>query len=262
MLVVAGLLQASAVGLILILPYDAPIFRLLEVGLRGGPVLVLVGGLLATIGWACGPSAGDVKPGLGGSRVVATWAGICIGAGLGFPLGVAPIVLWALLTRLDGGGRGLDQGALLVFFTGSEGIVAGAVVGGVLGSRAGRAPSAVLAGLAAGAGLGFTLGVALISGDVLGIWPQIVPREVSSFLLFAAGPAVAALGGALGAWLGASLNAFRKPSPAPAPALNHGGKGEPDSAWTAPTAAEVQRVVAGRVIAETDSKDPAQPRHS
>jgi hypothetical protein len=244
MLVVAGLLQASAFGLTFIVPFNAPFFRLLEVGLWGGPVLVLAGGLLAVIGWACGPSAGGVKPGLGGSRVVATWAGICIGAGLGWPLGVAPIMLWDLLTRLHGAGRGLDQGGLLMFFTGPEGIVAGAVVGGVLGALAGRAPSAVLAGSAAGAGLGFTLGVVLISGDVLRIWPQIVPDRNSSFLLFAAGPAVAALGGAVGARLGALRGAARPPSVPP----------EPDGAWTAPTAAEVQRVVAGRVIGETDSK--------
>jgi hypothetical protein len=84
----------------------------------------------------------------------------------------------------------------------------------------------VLAGSAAGAGLGFTLGVVLlISGDVLGIWPNIVPFRVLSFLVFAAGPAGAALGGAVGALLGARLKAFRKPSPAPAPALNHGGQG-------------------------------------
>ncbi len=57
LLVVAGLLQASAFGVVLSVPYHAlkPFGLLVDVGLLGGPVLVLVGGLLAMIGWACGP---------------------------------------------------------------------------------------------------------------------------------------------------------------------------------------------------------------
>jgi hypothetical protein len=215
MLVVAGLLQASAFGLMLSVPDDALMPFVLLVLNVGGPVLVLVGGLLAVIGWACGPSAGGVKPGLGGSRVVATLAGICIGAGLGFPLGVAPIMVWAHFEPA------LDQGALLKFFTGPEGIVVGAVVGGVLGALAGRAPGAVLAGSAAGAGLGFTLGVVLAMGHVARIWAQ----QIAPGIVLFAGPSGAALGGAVGALLGARLKAFREPSPAPAPAPNHGGHG-------------------------------------
>jgi hypothetical protein len=228
-LFVAGLLQASAWGLALVgdvlsKPFLLPLALPLDVGLWSGLVLVPVGGLLVVIGWAFGPSAGGVKPALGGSRIVATLAGIGIGAALGGAVGVAPIMLWGLHEPA------LDQGALLMFFTGPEGSAVGAVVGGVLGALAGRAPRAVLAGATAGAGLGFTLGVVLIIMDeVAEIGAQIVPANVGGlwdgFLLFGAGPGGAALGGAVGALLGARLRASRKPSPAPAPAPNHGGHG-------------------------------------
>jgi len=180
--------------------------------------LVAVGSFLAVIGWAFGPSAGGVKPAVGGSWIVATLAGIVgavLGGAVGGAVGVAPIMVLGHFYR------SLDQGALLVFFTGPEGIAVGAVVGGVLGALAGRAPSAVLAGSAAGAGLGFTLGVVLDMGHVAKIWAQ----QIAPGIVLFAGPAGAALGGAVGALLGARLKAFREPSPAPAPAPNHGGHG-------------------------------------
>jgi len=54
----------------------------------------------------------------------------------------------------------------------------------------------------------------------------------------------AGLMGLIGCLLGALRGAAWRPWVPP----------EPDGAWTAPTAAEVQRVVAGRVIADADSK--------
>jgi len=190
--------------------------------------LVAVGSFLAVIGWAFGPSAGGVKPAVGGSWIVATLAGIVgavLGGAVGGAVGVAPIMVLGHFYR------SLDQGALLVFFTGPEGIAVGAVVGGVLGALAGRAPTAVLAGAAAGAGLGLTLGAVLSSMALVsyGIAAQILPAYVAgswqAFLCFGAIPGGAALGWEVGALLGARLRASRKPSPAPAPALNDGGQG-------------------------------------
>jgi hypothetical protein len=87
-LVMAGLLQALAIGLILNGPDLRRSFpHLLDKVFTGGLALVPIGGVLAVIGWACGPRAGGINPALGGSRVVASLAGITLGQAL--------VVSWA-----------------------------------------------------------------------------------------------------------------------------------------------------------------------